>query len=402
MRLQAWADTERGGSAVSLTMTGASWYTLHKLSKRSHQLRSYLVATLRDVARVSGVSISTASRALSDDPTRPVARQTRERIWEAARQLNYQPNVAAQRLVRRVDSQVRRTYNVGLILGNVSYKFSDPFWSPILDGVDDELIRQEYHLRFAFTEDDLKRERQRRLLSPAHIDGLILAGGPCAFDHAAAIGRFVIIEGSDQDGPWQETLPADVIAIEKRRAMYRIVEHLAALGHRRLGFVGPAPTVDERAESFIHALARCDLPFDPALYLLSPWTAEGAYAIAQELFGRCAIPDALVCACDTIAIGVMRAAKERGLRLPDDLAITGFDDIAVARDLDPPLTPVHVPKELLGELAVRKLIERICHPERPPVVQVVPTTLVVRASCGARLRPAIPLKKPDEKEVIPA
>ncbi len=79
----------------------------------------------------------------------------------------------------------------------------------------------------------------------------------------------------------------------------------------------------------------------------------------------------------------MRAAKERGLRLPDDLAITGFDDISFARDLDPPLTTIHVPKELLGELAVRKLMERINRPDRPPVVQTVQTTLVVRASCGA-------------------
>src|SRR5579884_2949540 len=176
---------------------------------------------------MAGVSISTASRALSDDHARPVARETRERIWEAVRQLNYQPNDAAQRLVRRVDSQVRRTYNVGLILGNVSYKFSDPFWSPVLDGVDEELIRQEYHLRFAFTIDDLKRSRQRRLLSPAHIDGLILAGGPRPFGHAG-VDRFVMIEGGD-DGRWQERLPADVIAIEKRRALYRLVEHLAAL-----------------------------------------------------------------------------------------------------------------------------------------------------------------------------
>lgn len=105
--------------------------------------------------------------------------------------------------------------------------------------------------------------------------------------------------------------------------------------------------------------------------------------MAIALFALLDIPDALACGCDTIAIGAMRAAKERGLRLPDDLAITGFDDIVFARDLDLPLTTIHVPKELLGELAVRKLLERIDHPERPPVVQMVPTTLVAPGSCGA-------------------
>lgn len=342
-----------------------------------------MTTTLRDVAKMAGVSISTASRAISDDRLRPVAPQTRERIWEAVRQLNYEPNDAAQRLVRRVDSRVRRTYSVGLILGQVSYKFSDPFWSPVLDGVDEELIRQEYHLRFAFTLDDLDRPSQRAQFNHAHVDGLILLGGLRPLGEIVGPERTVMIEGSDAQGRWHEELPTDIIAIEKRRAIYRLVDHLATLGRRRLAFLGPSPTADERAEAFIHALARHDLPFDPTLFLPSPWTAEGAYEVAQALLAGGSSPDALVCGCDTIAIGAMRAAKEVGLRLPDDLAITGFDDISFARDLDPPLTTIHVPKELLGKLAVRKLIERISHPARPPVVQMVPTTLVVRGSCGA-------------------
>ncbi len=344
-----------------------------------------MATTLRDVAQMAGVSISTASRALAGDQTRAVAPETRERIWEAVRQLQYQPKDAARRLVRRVDSRVRRTYNIGLILGQVSYKFSDPFWSPVLDGVDEELIRQEYHLRFAFTFDDLARPNQRLLLSHAHVDGLILLGTVPPLDRMAAIGpeRTVIISNADDHGRWKETLPADVIAVEKRRAIYRLVDHLVALGRRRFGFLGPPPTTDERAEAFIDALAHHNLPFDPARCLRSPWPAEGAYEVAKTLFTGGNIPDALVCGCDTIAIGAMRAAKECGLRLPDDLAITGFDDISFARDLDPPLTTIHVPKELLGELAVRKLIERIGHPDRPPIVQTVQTTLVVRGSCGA-------------------
>jgi LacI family transcriptional regulator len=129
-----------------------------------------LVVTLGDVAKIASVSVSTASRALSDGPTRPVAPERRERIWEALRQLDYRPNDAAQRFVRR-------THNVGLLLDNVSYNFSDPFWSLVFDGVGDAMIRQEYHLRFALTTDDLKRSHRRRLFSRAHVDGLMLAGG---------------------------------------------------------------------------------------------------------------------------------------------------------------------------------------------------------------------------------
>ncbi len=353
-----------------------------------------MTATLRDVARMAGVSISTASRAISDDRLRPVAPETRERIWEAVRQLNYEPIDAAQRLVRRVDSQVRRTYSIGLILGLVSYKFSDPFWSKVLDGVDEELIRQEYHLRFAFSIHDLQRQSQRTLLSRTHVDGVILLGGiqPIRelIGEAVSIERAVMVEGNDDQGRWHERPPTDMIVIEKRRAIYRVVDHLVALGRRRLAFLGPSPAADERAEAFVHALARHGLPFEAERCLVSPWPAEGAYEVAKGLLAGESLPDALVCGCDTIAIGAMRAAKERGLRLPDDLAITGFDDISFARDLDPPLTTVHVPKELMGELAVRKLIERISHPERPHILQMVPTTLVVRGSCGAPRHDAAP------------
>jgi DNA-binding LacI/PurR family transcriptional regulator len=342
-----------------------------------------VTSTLRDVARLAGVSISTASRALNDDRTHVVAPETRERIWQAVQQLNYEPNDAAQRLVRRVDSRVRRTYNIGLILGQVSYKFSDPFWSPVLDGVDEELIRQEYHLRFAYSIDDLKNDGKRALLGRAYVDGVIVMGGIRLFESMLDFKRTVMVEGFDAQGRWKDELPTDIVAIEKRRSMYRLVDHLVGLGHRRLGFLGPSPADDERAEAFIHALLRHRLPYDPALCLESPWRAEGAYEVAKTLLDTGTIPDALVCGCDTIAIGVMRAAKECGLRLPDDLAVTGFDDISFARDLDPPLTTIHVPKERLGELAVRKLIERINHPERPPDVQMVPTKLVVRRSCGA-------------------
>jgi len=341
-------------------------------------------ATLRDVAKLAGVSSSTASRALHGDGARSVAADTQERIREAVRQLQYEPNAAAREMAHRADGPPRRTASVGLILGTVAYKFSDPYWSPVIDGIDEELIRQGYHLQFTFTINDLKHRRQRRMLSHAHVDGLILAGGMRPFGDAIGRARTVVVEGGDdllRRGP---ALTVDVIAAEKPRAMGRLVDHLVALGHRRMAFLGPAPERDERAEGFVQALHRHGLPCDPALLVASPWPTEDAYPIADALLAeRGHTIDAIVCGCDTIAIGAMRAARGRGMRLPDDLAITGFDDIPFARDTDPALTTVRVPKALMGELAARKLIERLANPTLSPIVQIVPTTLVVRASCGA-------------------
>jgi DNA-binding LacI/PurR family transcriptional regulator len=343
-----------------------------------------MTATLRDVALLAGVSVSTASRSISGDHTGLVATETQERVWDAVRRLKYEPNDAAQRLVRVTDNPDRRTHNVGLILGNTVYKFDDPFWSPVLNGVETELNLQQYHLRFAFTFDDLKLSHQRRLLSRAHIDGLILAGDVAPFGDELGRERVVAIEGGNDSLRWEQPLPIDVIAMEKRRAMYRLVDHLVALGHRRLVFLGPPADREERAEAFFHALIRHKLFAGPTCCVESPWSTEETYPVARALLAeRVSEIDVLVCACDTIAVGAIRAAKDLGLRLPGDLAITGFDDVSYAGDLDPSLTTVHVPKELMGMWAARRLIERINHPDQPATIQVVPTTLIVRASCGA-------------------
>jgi DNA-binding LacI/PurR family transcriptional regulator len=345
-----------------------------------------MAATLRDVAQLAGVSVATASRAINGSGGRAVSEERRARIWEVARQLNYQPASAAGRSDGAAGS-ARRTNNIGLVL-KATYRFSDPFWSPVLEGITDEALRQGYHIRFSFLVDDLAHKRQRRLLHARSIDGLILIGDMALPGEVAGLEppeHIVVIAGFDYTR-WEAEVRYDVITMEKLAALDRLVGHLAALGHRRLAFLGPRPEADRRGDGFVQALARRALPLDPALYVECGFSTEAGYAATHALLAeRDGAVDGLICACDTIAIGAMRAAKERGLRLPADLAIAGFDNIPFSRDLDPPLTTVQVPKELMGELAARRLIERVNHPEWPPIIQTVPTTLVARASCGEQL-----------------
>ncbi len=347
-------------------------------------------ATLHDVAKLAGVSIATASRALSVASDRPVAAATQEKVRQAAQHLQYAPHDAAQRLVRGVANEPRRTFSVGLILNEQSAQlFSDPFWSRAIDGVHQELLRQEYHLGFALLSEALENGRQRRLLSRSYVDGLIIIGP--FYPPAATIGhdRVVLIEPGDARVFEPTPLETDVVTMEKSTAMTRLVEYLIALGHRRFAYLGGTGGADggpgePRALAVARALTRHGLPLDPDLYGETPWTAEQAYDAAAALLARDPVPDALVCASDALAIAALRAARNRGLRVPDDLSITGFDDIALAREVDPPLTTVHVPKEMLGAVAVRKLMERIARPDLPPIIQVVPTTLAIRASSGPR------------------
>lgn len=344
-----------------------------------------MAATLRDIARLAGVSIATASRTLNGHNDHAVSKETQARVWEAARQLDYHPNDAAQRLVRHEEQSVQCTYSVGLIMSNVAYKFSDPFWSQVIDGINGELNRQQYHLRFAFLLDDLRDPVHRRLVDPLYIDGLILLGTEASrahLDELISTKHMVVIEGDPQREHGDLTI--DVVKMEKRRAIYEIVEHLARLGRKRLAFVGPS--TNERAEAFFHALDFFHLHRDDHACIEASWSTESGYAAVASLLKERGMPfDALVCGCDTIAIGAMRAVKEYGLHISEDVAVTGFDDIPFARDLEPPLTTVQVSKTLLGELAARKIIERVQSPDLPAVIQTIPTKLVIRASCGGQL-----------------
>ena len=355
------------------------------------------MATLRDVANLAGVSISTASRALYGNRSRPTAQKTQERILAAVRELNYVPNDAAQRLGSRSGDAktLRGVINIGLVVGNTSYKFADPFWTPVLEGIDREATRQGHHLRFTFTLDDLTHAHHRELLTPEHVDGLIIVGGhdslfaleslPDWLQDKDARSRTVIIEGGDDRLYRNLPLQYDVVTCDKRYSIYQLINHLVLLGHRRLAFLGPGIDHDDRGAAFVQALAFHNLPFDPELYIESPWTTEDAYLAAQQLLKRDKPIDAVVCGCDAIAISMMRAAREAGMRLPEDLAIAGFDDIEFARHMHPALTTIHVEKELLGELAVRKLLERLQRPDLLPILQIAPDTLVVRESCGEQL-----------------
>jgi DNA-binding LacI/PurR family transcriptional regulator len=341
-------------------------------------------ATLRDVARVAGVSVATASRALNGTGGRVVSAEKRALIAQAASQLNYQPTVPAQHVPAAAEGGARRPHSLGLVLC-AAYRYVDPFWSPVLEGVTNEVLRQGCHVRFSFIADDLSQERHRRMLSARHIDGLLLIGdmglagdvtGPEFPEH------IVVIAGFDRTR-WESDVRFDVITMEKYAAMDTLVGHLVSVGRRRLGFLGPPVDADRRSEGFVRALARHGLPLNPDLLTECSFSSEAGYAATSALLDRhSGALDGLICACDTLAIGAMRAAKERGLRLPADLAIAGYDNIAFSRDLDPPLTTIDVPKELMGELAARRLIERINHPDWPPIIQTVPTRLVVRASCG--------------------
>ena len=342
-----------------------------------------MTVRLREVAERAGVSISTVSRMLSNDVIRPVAPATQERIREAMRELNWEPKRQSTLPPGRVARGSQDIYRIGLVVGLPLSELSAPFLTRILQGVQREASRINCQLQFTRILHTAEEEDYRVLTGSEEVDGFIFAGETEPTSHLIDAERSVIIELGGDQLRYGDNVRADIIASEKRVAMHGMVALLAGKGRRRMGFLGPPPDRDERGEAFMHALARYGLPFEPAWYRHAPWGTDEAYPVAHELLElHRGDLDAIVCANDLIAIAALRAAKTWGLNVPGDLAITGFDDFAFARDLDPPLTTIHLPLELMGELATRKLIERLEHPDWPPIIHIVPTTIVERISSG--------------------
>ncbi len=344
-----------------------------------------MAVTLRDVAESAGVSLATASRALNGRVAYQVAQDTRERIWGAVRLLGYKVTTEPRSAISDGDPQPDRDQCVGLILDDAHDLYASPFWIRVLAGIEQELIQHRYHLLFSFIPGDLRHDHKRRLVSSKYVDGLIFAGRPQPFENDICAGRIVAIDSGST--VWANgDLRYDYIGMEERRATYDLVDHLINLGRRRFAYLGPTPESNQRADAYFQRLAFHGIEVPAEKRPPTPWTLDEAYPVALDLLhehGRDL--DAVACGCDQVAIAVIRAAKALGLRLPDDLAIAGFNDDPFARDLDPALTTIGVPKELLGALAVRRLIERIHNPDLAPILQLVPTKLVVRASCGAAM-----------------
>jgi LacI family transcriptional regulator len=338
--------------------------------------------TLYDVASRAGVSTATVSRVVHGMDR--VADSTRARVLAVIEQLGYVPDGAAQSLSRRRKD----------VIGLVGVERSDAtklqydheamsllFYDEVLRGVEARLRHQNWSLLITYL--DGESDFMARLLSlSGKVDGLLIGEGivpGAAIARLAARLPVVVVAGN----PRQHV--ADVVAADNRSGSAALVAHLIeAHDRRRLHYVdGPptAPDAMERRRAFDQALRS-----HPGCKLAG--SSQGMFTVAsgedagRQMLASDALPDAVVCANDQMAIGVLLAFGRANVRVPDDVAVVGFDDIFPASLCDPPLTTIHQPMRLLGERACDRLLDRIASPDMPPVVELLPTELVLRASCG--------------------
>ena len=315
------------------------------------------------------------------DRVRP---ETRQRVREVIEELGYIPDSAAQSLSRR------RKEVIGLVsvareaqqydVENMSLLFYDE----VLHGVEARLRdERDWSLLISFlTSEDSEGFSRLQSLS-AKVDGLLIGEGIVSAEHLARLAErvpIVVIAGQ----PHERVV--DNVVADNRAGAVALVTHLVKEhGRRRIFHVdGPATSPDARErraalEAVLAATPRCRLV---GTYRGLFSVRSGEQAAEQLLASGGALPDAIVCANDQMAIGVLQEFSRAGVRVPEEVAVVGFDDIYPGNLSDPPLTTVHQPMRLLGERACSRLLERIARPNMRPTLQMLPTELVLRSSCG--------------------
>jgi LacI family transcriptional regulator len=330
------------------------------------------VATIRSVADLAGVSTATVSHVINE--TRVVSAPTTARVLDAMERLHYHPDVVARSLRRR------ETLTLGLLVPSVEL----PFFAVVARDVEAAASDLGYSVILCNSGWSLDRERQyiNNLLA-RRVDGLLCISMDMTAEHIAPLLRrntpVVLFDEGTMPG-----IELDAVEIDNFRGAYDATVHLLELGHRRIGCVtgiGNSPLNDARIHGYRQALGQAGIAFDPDLLYEGDYSAQSGLAHGRALLGSLAPPTAVFAFNDLMAMGVMQAAHERGMRIPIDLAVIGFDGLPMTAFTSPPLSTVEQPVPAMSVAAIAMLLDRIrgTAPTEPRV-QTFRATLVARAS----------------------
>ena len=333
-----------------------------------------MALTLEDIARLSGSSRSTVSRVINGDPN--VRDATREKIMEVIREVNFQPNLAARGLA------VGRVSVVGLVIPmGVSAIFTDPFFPLLIQGVSAGCTAKDYSVMLWVAEPDYERRMISKIMYNGLVDGVIVSSmlldDPIVMALEESELPFVLI------GRHPSNEQVSYVDLDNQKSASDAVSYLLNMGRQRVASIsGPKNMIvgQDRLQGYKNALTQHEVPLNERLMVEGDFTEEGGYRAMQSLLS--ARPDAVFIASDSMALGAMRAIQEKGLRIPQDVAVIGFDDIAPSSRSTPTLSTVRQPIQEMGAKAAEVIIEMILNPEMGPQKIILETGLVLRESTG--------------------
>ncbi len=306
--------------------------------------------TLEDVASKAGVSTATVSRCLNE-PDR-VLEATRKRVMSAVEELGYTPNFAARVMA------AKRTFTIGAIIPTMENSIFA--WG--LQAFQEEIHKRGYTLLVSSSayKPEVEEEQIRNLVARG-ADGLLLIGhdrDPSIYDYIDRQNVPVMVAWSYMPGKRSPS-----IGFDNRQAMRALTDKVIGLGHTHIAMISGISLGNDRArlriEGVRDAIADNGLPADMLSVIETPYEIENGAAAFADLISRTPRPTAILCGNDVLAVGAMREAQKMGIRVPEDVSVTGFDDIELARIVSPTLTTVHVPHREMGRKAALELIEMI-------------------------------------------
>ncbi|MFT2008884.1 LacI family DNA-binding transcriptional regulator [Pontibacter sp. 13R65] len=337
---------------------------------------------LTDVAKAAGVSIATVSRVLNNPDS--VNAATQQKVQQAIRSLNYKPSRVAQRL----RSKGGNSKIIGLVLPDIQ----NPFYVDVIRGVEEAMYEKGYAaIMCNFAQNEDKERLYLDILQSESIDGLIVApvhGRDQKVANMVLSGLPIICIDRGLTG-----VEADVVLVDNQQGAFDAISHLIKLGHQRIAYISglpQIPTSKARLAGYEAAFKEYGLKVDESLIKYGDSKHESGMRLTAELLNLPTPPTALFTGNNLITLGALETIHSRGVKIPEEIALVGFDDMYWSISLNPPLTAVRQPGFEMGQRAAELLFQRIKDPSRPTVKVVFDAALQVRSSCGAAAKNAKP------------
>ncbi len=331
----------------------------------SKQKKSF---TIKDLAKIAGVSTATVSRALSGKCD--INEQTRERILQLAADYHFTPNAIGRGL------SLQKTFTLGVVIPDIT----SSYFPEVFRGVEDVASENGYSIVYLNTDYKIEKERESlMMLKTGRVDGLIALYSNRIIDECRAMvdmGYPIVLIGNAL-----ESVICPCIACNNLASAYTIVEYLIHMGHKKIAHISgnrDTKTGILRIQGYMSALENYGIPVRPEWNLATHYFKEEAYLTMKQILNSSELPTAVFAANDTMAIGCYNAIYEAGLKIPDDISIVGHDDIEVAAVLSPPLTTMRQQKREIGRIAARKILDYSAQGDND--ITILPTELVERKS----------------------
>lgn len=331
------------------------------------------MASLSDVAKKAGVSIATVSRVINNGSN--VNEATRARVLKAIKDLRYQPS----RVAKRLRSKSASSNLIGVLIPDIQ----NPFYVDVFRGIEDVAYANNYAIIMCnFAQDERKEKMYLDILQSESIDGLIAAPAHEKDNKVIKLvkdGLPIVCFDRDLIG-----VDVDVVLVNNRDGAFHAVDHLVKSGYKRIAHISglaQIPSSQLREQGYRDALEANGLPYDPQLVKYGDSKHKSGVQLCDELLSLPNPPDAIFTGNNLITLGALETIHKRKLKVPEEIAIIGFDDMYWSISLNPPLTAVYQPAYEIGRRAGELMIQRIKDPKRPTIQMMLNAQLMIRSSC---------------------